>query len=437
MKKIYFVFTTLLIIPVFLFTEEKIPLSQAITEGLKLSGMYQNQLLEDRSLELEKILAGKDKFFTVGFEADYLYRSQTMSLETPSITIPGVAAIPGRTIEAGVKNNFDLKLSLVQPLYSGGILTNNENLMELRRAVEKNYTFFKELEITGNIKSSFFTYLELHQKKSSLKIQFEKLSLHYQRLNDLYREGLAKKSDLLETLSTQEEIKLSLHDIDQAIKREQIHFIQLTGHSPDSIDDTYRESCGDYESCWGYFESNHPVLSALDGQVELLGLQKKMAIGKYKPHLNGFAEIHYGKPGLDFFEKKWSLYFQGGVVLNIPIFEWNKISEEKTLIDFKIKKVNNQRRDFIREIGENLKKLFAAQESLSAKLENLNQLIIYSQEEADLKNQLFLEKQITNIDYLTILLSKDRYISMKEEALFQLEQIKVNINTLIGRVEGE
>ena len=437
MKKIVIVFTSFLIIPAFIFPEDKIPLSQAIFEGLKLSGEYQNRLLDDRSMELERILAGKDKFFTVGFEANYLYRSQTMSLETPSISIPGVGTIPGRTIEAGVKNNFDLKLSLVQPLYSGGILTNKENSMGLRRAIEQNYTNLKEIEIAGYIKSSFFTYLELLQKKSSLELQLEKLLLHYKRVDNLYQEGLAKKSDLLETLSKQEEIRLSLHDLGQAINREQIHFTQLTGYSPESIDDSYREPSFDYEASWEYFEKNHPVLQALDSQVGLLSLQKKIVIGKYRPQLNGFAELHYGKPGLDFFEKKWSLYFQGGVVLDIPVFKWNKISEEKTLVDFKIRKINNLKQDFLREIKENLKKLFAARDYLSSKLENLDQLIAYSEEDAALKNQLFMEKQIANLDYLTALLSKDRYITWKEEVLFQLEQVKININTLIGRVDGE
>jgi len=437
MRKIFLIFITLIMIPVFIVSEEKIPLSQAIIEGLKLSGEYQNQLLEDRSLELERILANKDKFFSVGFEANYLYRSQTMLLETPSLSIPGVGTIPGRTMEAGVKNNFDLKLSLIQPLYSGGILTNKKNLMELRQAVEGNYIFLKEIEIAGYIKSSFFVYLELLQKKSSLELQLEKLSIHYDRLNNFYKEGLAKKSDLLETLSKLEEVKLSLHDIDQLIERERIHFKQLTGWDPDSIDNSYRESCEDYESSWAFFRSNHPVLQALDGQVELLGLQKKIISGKYRPHLNGFAELHYGKPGIDFFEKKWTLYFQGGIILDIPIFQWDKINEEGTLVDYKIQKVNNQKQDYLREIQENLKKLFAVQEFLSAKLKNLDQLITYAAEEAELKNRLFEEQQITNIDYLTALLSKDRYLSMKGEILFQLEQIKVKVNTLIGRLEGE
>lgn len=437
MRKIFLIFITLIMIPVFIVSEEKIPLSQAIIEGLKLSGEYQNQLLEDRSLELERILANKDKFFSVGFEANYLYRSQTMLLETPSLSIPGVGTIPGRTMEAGVKNNFDLKLSLIQPLYSGGILTNKKNLIELRQAVEGNYIFLKEIEIAGYIKSSFFVYLELLQKKSSLELQLEKLSIHYDRLNNFYKEGLAKKSDLLETLSKLEEVKLSLHDIDQLIERERIHFKQLTGWDPDSIDNSYRESCEDYESSWAFFRSNHPVLQALDGQVELLGLQKKIISGKYRPHLNGFAELHYGKPGIDFFEKKWTLYFQGGIILDIPIFQWDKINEEGTLVDYKIQKVNNQKQDYLREIQENLKKLFAVQEFLSAKLKNLDQLITYAAEEAELKNRLFEEQQITNIDYLTALLSKDRYLSMKGETLFQLEQIKVKVNTLIGRLEGE
>ena len=52
MKKIVMIFTSFLIIPAFLFPEDKIPLSQAINEGLRLSGEYQNQRLDDHSLEL-------------------------------------------------------------------------------------------------------------------------------------------------------------------------------------------------------------------------------------------------------------------------------------------------------------------------------------------------------------------------------------------------
>ena len=101
----------------------KIPLEKAIADGLKLSYEYQNHYLDQERAELQRLQASKNKLFNVAVSANYLFKSDTMMITTPAVQLPGSLTLPGNQIEAGLKHNYDFKLSLLQPLFTGGILT--------------------------------------------------------------------------------------------------------------------------------------------------------------------------------------------------------------------------------------------------------------------------------------------------------------------------
>jgi len=236
----------------------------------------------------------------------------------------------------------------------------------------------------------------------------------------------------LETLSRFEELNLNIEDIEQAIEIERIHFRNLCSYSPEEIDKSYTEETGSKEESLSYFEHHHPVLKTLQNQAEMLSLKGKILAGKYLPQINSFAEIHYGKPGIDFFKKEWSFYFQGGITLNLPVFDWSRLKGDKKILDIQIRKLDNQQKDIIKKASKNLEQLFAIRESIKNKLNNIEQLIDYSREDAELKAGLYQEKQIPNIDLLTALSTAEKYPLMKQELLIQLEQVNVKINTLIS-----
>jgi hypothetical protein len=60
-------------------------------------------------------------------------------------------------------------------------------------------------------------------------------------------------------------------------------------------------------------------------------------------------------------------------------------------------------------------------------------LIALSEEDAVLKEELYEERQIPNVDYLAALLTKEKNVLARDEIRIQMEKIKVSINTLIGR----
>ncbi len=411
----------------------KIPLTTAIREGLKKDYAYQNAALDIERASLQQRLSAKNKLFHVDFDASYLYRSETMVIDFPSVDLPGALTIPGRKIEAGVHHSYDLKLGLTQPLFTGGVLTNTVKLNEVRRAIALNRKILQKNQIAGLIKSSFFQYQLLSRRKKSLFILEKTLDLHHQRIRNLFSENLVRKSDLLETLSKIEEIQASETDIEQAIERERIHFHRLCGYYPEQIDATYTEESLSPGEALSYFKQHHPVLKTLEHQTDMLSLRRNIASGKYLPHLSTFAELHYGRPGVDFFEKKWSLYFQGGIVLTIPVFDWNRLRTQKTLLDYEAQKLINQKNEFVNETSATLSALYSSVGKLEEKKAHISQLIEYSKEDAALKEALYSEQQIPNVDYLAALLNREKNGLILQEIDIQIESIKVKINLLIGK----
>ncbi|MFW6140445.1 MAG: TolC family protein [Acidobacteriota bacterium] len=435
MKKILFGLSIFLFLFLSLNALEKISLEQAIEDGLKMSGSYKNRFLSQKQAAIKKDQSSKNKLFNLNFNAHYLYKSETITLEFPGTEIPGLISVPGQNIEAGLHHNYDLSLALNQPLFTGGVLSRMVEMEEVREAVEANQTELEKNYLVDTIKSAFFDFqILISQKQAALSLR-KALQLHCQKLENLFEEGLIKKTDLLETKTSLEQTDLNLSDLNQAIDKVRIGFHRICGHYPEEIDLKYREEEAGKEQAMEYFKNNHPVLKTLQDQKRILEIQKKIALGKHLPSINGFAELHYGKPGINFFEKKWSVYFQGGVVVNIPVFDWNKGNGEQRILDLNIQKINNQRDDFIRETEKSLDQLYSAIESLNQKKENIENMIEYSKEDAELKKGLYEEKQIPNKDYLSALQAERKYKAMKNEISLQIEKINVKINTLISRTK--
>ena len=414
-------------------SKRKIPLEKAVEKGIQMDNQYQDRLLDTEISGLNKKKARMKKLFYVDLAGSYLFKSQQMEIAFPASTpAPGVV-IPGMNISAGAKHNYDLKLSLVQPIFTGGILSNYVKLGTINQLREKYNADSREIETAGMIKASYFTCRLLESKKKSLSLLIRNLKLHYKKLNDLYKEELVKKSDLLETQIKISETGMKQEELNQLLREEKINFTRLCGFAVEDVEKNYDESIVTLQESLSFFEARHPGLKIIDQNIRMLYLQKKIAAGDYLPRVQGFAELHYGRPGIDFFKNEWSLYFQGGINVNLRIFDWDQLKIEKKTADLTIRKLDNHKEDLVLEVKKKLTQLYAKKKSIEKQSEMVKNIVKFASEDADLKEELVIENQVPNIDYLSALLDKERYQSMQNELLLQLRLIKLNINTLIGR----
>ena len=417
--------------------KRKISLETAVEKGIQRDSQHKNRLLDTEISGLNQKKARKKKLFYVDLGGSYFFKSQQMEIAFPaSSPAPGVV-IPGMNITAGAKHNYDFKLSLVQPIFTGGILSNHVKLETQKQLREKYNTDSRKIEVAGMIKSSYFTCRLLESKKKSLTLLIRNLELHYKRLNDLYKEELVKKSDLLETQIKISETEMKHEELNQLLKEEKINFTRLCGFAVEEVEKKYDESISTLTESLSFFKAHHPALKTIDQNISMLYLQKKIAAGNYLPRVQGFAELHYGKPGIDFFKNEWSLYFQGGINVNYRIFDGNQLKIEKKTADMGIRKLDNHKEDLVLEVKKKLTQLYAKKKSIEKQWDLIKSMVKLASEDAALKEELVREKQVSNIDYLSALLDKERYESIQNELLLQLRLIKLNINTLIGRYGGE
>ncbi|MBN1272311.1 MAG: TolC family protein [Candidatus Aminicenantes bacterium] len=434
MKKHILIFS-IFFLPLSLMAE--IPLEKAVAQGIQRNMSVKNLVLEEKNSFLEKRKAEKNRLFGLELGGSYLYQSDRMEISFEDFSpFPG-STIPGQNITAGTFHNFDVKMSLVQPLFTGNILKNMVASQEIQTVIAQKQTYLQKLEIAGQIKTSYFRYRLLMDQKGILEALLKKLEIHHQKLLDFYRENLIRKSDLLETEAQIQEQKINLEDLENTIIAEKIHFENLCGLDVEEISDNYKETARDFREALSLFETRHPVLKTLDEQVKLIDIKKQIISGRYLPQVAGFAEVHFGKPGIDYFKNEWSPYFIGGINVNFKLFDGKQKKIDLEILAHSQEKIKNQQADFLREGEKVLRQLFEKKKSTEKQLEILEQLLTLAREDSLIKKDLVREKQISNLDYLASLTTEERYASMRNSLISRHELIKLNINTLTGIYEEE
>ncbi|MFC2169869.1 TolC family protein [Acidobacteriota bacterium] len=410
----------------------QVPMEKALAEGIRLNLTVQNQNLNVDSQKLALVLANLNRRFSLDFGSSYRFQSQKMEIEIPGASpVPGVT-IPGQNISVGTKHIFDLNLSFKQPLFTGSILKKAVESEEIRLAVEKNTVALRKLDIVSEIKTSYFNHQFLKNKRKTLETLIKKLGIHYKKQKSLFAEELVRKSDLLETAAGIQEKKIQLEDLDHLIRAEKIQFQSLCGLDLDKIESNYIEPERSFDKAMEDFVAFHPVIRTLDNNLSLIDTSKAMIKGRSLPQVSAVAELHFGKPGIDYFRNEWSLYFIGGIQIGLQLFNWNKDNMYLKGLDFNQKKIQNQKEDFIRTAEKQLRQLFDRLEVADNKLVLLDGLLDTTREDIRLKEELLQEQQISNLDFLASLTSEESFLFKKNEMFAQRELVKLNINTITG-----
>ncbi len=411
----------------------RISLKEAVKKGIEKSYAVSNEKIEKRIAETEKKIGEIDRLFNIGFNGLYLYKSEQAELNMPDIKLSPTMTIPGIHMLAGTKDIFDFNLSVKQPLYTGGILSNIIKLSDIKGLQQENQRKLIENRLEIAIKNSFLNYKILLLQERYLGLVKKDIENHLNKLNDYFKENLIQRSDILETELKVEEIKMNIMDIKDKISDSKIEFENLTGISPEDINGKYGENILNFKESVNYLKKNHTMIKTFDNSIKTIVIKKKMDKGRYLPQIGAFGELHYGKPGINFFKNSWSLYFQGGISISFKLFDWGKLKKTNKISDYSMEKIKNKKNEFIEETEKKLKKLYLLKKILKQKLSLADKLLKISIDNSRLKEKRFREKQEDNMEYISSIIKKELYNILKEQLLIKIEMVNININGLINR----
>ena len=411
----------------------KISLTDVIKKGIKINVETKDLSIQEKIDLLTIDISEKKKLFKVDLSGSYLFRSDIMEINFPDTVLSPTMTVPGKSIEAGTYHNFDLNLSIMQPIYTGNIISNNVKLNKNSILIGKSNTKLSNLQISGKIKNSYFKYMILKEEKLILNVLLDELTLHRKKLVDLFKEELIEKSGILETDIRIDEINLNREELEKLIKNEESEFLYMSNTNLNDIE-AYTENIPDLKDSLSYYKKNHPVLNKIKTNKSSIDIRNKISKGFYLPQVNGFLKVHYGKPGIDFFKNSWSPYIQTGINVSYKIFDWNKQKKETKIFKYLIQKIENKRSDLIRITEKNLNILFTTKAHLEKNIRRIKKMIRISEEIKDIKEKLFIEKQITNLEYLSLIHKIKQYQISENKTKYNIELIKSKINTYIGKI---
>lgn len=392
-------------------------------------------LLECHQLALENAPRLKDRELIQ--EIGHLKTEQAVTNWYPSLDLNGKVSYQSDVVTIALANEnvpvafpevphdqYGLNVDISQTIYDGGMTRQMKNYEQAAIAADLQQIEVDLYGLKGKVNQYFFAVLALQENIKNLEIHLETLQARAKVVRLAIDQGAMLNSEAriidVEVLN----IKQSTLELESRKK---------------SFMDALRVLCG--EEIQADIKLEFPVFEGVDGDVPdrpehlLFDLKKasmeagkELAVSKRMPVLYAFGQTGYGKPGYNMLSGEWDFYYMVGAGLRWNIWDWNKSSRDRQLIEQQQLILDNQRSSFDKEL-ESLRVQEVANIEQYKKSMLLEEEVLRLREEISADAALKLENgTITATDYITEL--NKASISRIKLAIQQVNLMKSYANYL-------
>lgn len=181
-------------------------------------------------------------------------------------------------------------------------------------------------------------------------------------------------------------------------------------------------------------EWNRPELTLFDYQKQKLQASSKLISKQNRPSVFAFAQLGYGKPGLNMMQDEFDSYYIAGIGLSWKFWDWNKTKREKQIIHLNKEFISTQENSFTKQLEMALKNEKAKIEIYEEALESDKEIIALRQEVSESARSKLDNGVITSTDYITEITKETQAKISFETHKIQLVQAKVNYLYIKGEI---
>ncbi len=233
-----------------------------------------------------------------------------------------------------ILNNYNLKLSLQQPLFTGFRLSSLAGAADLNNKAEEMEYAKEKNEVAYKIQTAFWDYYKAEQIKKLIDEDLHQIKQHLNDTRNFLANGLATKNDLLKLEVEYSNVQLQKIEADNNLDIARIGFNQAIGitlDNPTEIDaQSIKPEAVDfkYNDLIEEAKNNRNELKAM--QMRVQASQKGISAAKsaWFPSIFLTGNYYYSKPNqriipaVNDFRDTWDV----GVSLSWDIFTWGQRS---------------------------------------------------------------------------------------------------------------
>jgi outer membrane protein len=351
--------------------------------------------------------------------------------------------IGGMQISPSILDNYSAKLTLSQPLFTGGRLSSNTELTEFNSlAAETDFSKDKN-QLVLDIKVAYWNYAKSLRVKETIEKNMDQVKARLQDLENLYNNGLATNNEVLKVrvqlsnfeillLDAINNIDISLYNLNNVLgipvntKLEPKAIIELKQPGIPMLDDLIKEA-----------KRNRSDLKSFDYRIKSGEAGITLSKSGWFPQLSFAANYLYANPNArifpsqDKFKGTWDL----GITLSYDIWNWRLTSyqtkqAEANLEQTKIAKELTENNIDL-EVSQNYKSLI----SVTAKMKLTKETVEQAKENYRVtgekyKSGLLLNSEVVDAE-TSLLLAEINNISTIADYLIVIARLEKSIeNTL-------
>ena len=288
------------------------------------------------------------------------------------------------------KDQYDAHVMVNQPIYDGGVITANKNILKAQADVQTAQLDVTMYSIRERVNQLFFSVLLIDEQLAQNQLLQDDLKLGLNTVSAMMKGGIANQTDV-------DNVK-----VEQIKARQQEHSLRTARH-------TYLTMLGSFINLsldantqlekpadpglksHGSDPNNRPELAMYDSQNRLLDARLKALDASLMPKVGAFLQGGVGNPGLNMLKNGWDTYYRIGATISWNIGSFYTRKNDQQLIAIERQQITANRETFL--FNNRLQ-----QQQTNGQIENLRQQVSEDEEIIQLREGIRnkSEKRVQN-----------------------------------------
>ena len=412
--------------------KKKLTLEESIKIGLENSNVLHSSKMSLQYADAKWSEVNTFRLPNLSFSASYVRLSEVdpFTVNTPFGEF---------NISPAIFNNYNMKLTLQQPIFTGFKLESNSEIAKLNYlAVEQQYNA-DENDLVYNIKNAYWGLFKANQIRKVTQENVEQVKAHLTDVKNLFEQGLATKNDVLKVQVQLGEAQLGLIDAKNAVKLANLNLDNVLGISLstqiETADSVNMQVGSNYEigSLLDQAYEKRPELKSMDYRVQASEKGITAAKSDWFPQIYLVGDYNYSRPNprilptQDKFVGTWDV----SVSMSLNLWNWGatvdktdqaKAQFEQSKDTYKIvrDRVTLEVTQNFLNVQKSKEKMTVAKQSVSQAEEN------YRITDEKFKNGLALNSDLLDAE-VALLQAKTNYIQSIVDYELAQAQLKKSI----------
>lgn len=288
------------------------------------------------------------------------------------------------------KDQYDAHVMVNQPIYDGGVITANKNILKAQADVQTAQLDVTMYSIRERVNQMFFSVLLIDEQLAQNQLLQDDLKLGLNTVSAMMKGGIANQTDV-------DNVK-----VEQIKARQQEHSLRTARHtyltmlgsfinlSLDANTQLEKPADPGFKS-QGSDPNNRPELAMYDSQNRLLDARLKALDASLMPKVGAFLQGGVGNPGLNMLKNGWDPYYRIGATISWNIGSFYTRKNDQQLIAIERQQITANRETFL--FNNRLQ-----QQQTNGQIENLRQQVNEDEEIIQLREGIRnkSEKRVQN-----------------------------------------